>query len=59
MDRKDEKSYAMCPKCGTELFKARTANGAEVCCRKCKRKYEVKLQTESLQLREITATYSA
>lgn len=56
----NEKKYlAMCPHCGTELLKAKTADGAEICCRKCKRKYEVMLTIGTLLLKEMTVAYTA
>lgn len=55
----NNKSYAMCPNCGTVLLKARVAEGVEVRCQKCKRKYELKLNQEGLLLQELKSTYAA
>lgn len=55
----DNKYLAMCPHCGTELLKGKNADGVEICCRKCKRKYEVMLTIGTLLLKEMTVAYTA
>lgn len=52
--KKDEKKYsAMCPVCERKLFRAIIADGAEVCCPKCRAKLEVGISEGSIHVREI------
>lgn len=59
MNKETVKSYVMCPKCGAELFRATNVENAEICCRKCRRKYELKLKEGWLLIKDMQIEYRA